>query len=138
MPREVEGLKAMSPCRWLTLANEISHGGQWGKPEEILELEHGVKCIAAGTHSSAVVSDEGELYLWGKLINKASGTLPFQCFRCDQFPLTFSLHCLSWANQFLQVVARGMNPGFTLAMQVYAEGPTLITEPASAHALAQL
>ena len=38
-------------------------------PEKILELE-GVKSIAAGAHSSAVISDEGELYLWGKLLNK--------------------------------------------------------------------
>ena len=47
----------------------MRHGGQWGVPEKILELE-GVKSIAAGAHSSAVISDEGELYLWGKLLNK--------------------------------------------------------------------
>ena len=35
----------------------------------MLELQ-GVKSVTAGAHSSAVISDEGELYMWGKLINK--------------------------------------------------------------------
>ncbi len=62
----------MSPlCRWLTPNGDVRHGGQWGVPEKILELE-GINSIAAGAHSSAVISDEGELYLWGKLLNKVS------------------------------------------------------------------
>ena len=47
----------------------MQHGGKWGQPEEIIRLD-GVRSLAAGSHLSAVVSDEGQLHIWGKLLSE--------------------------------------------------------------------
>ncbi len=41
----------------------------WSKPEEMLHLAaEGVQSISCGAHSSAAVSGDGQLYMWGRLL----------------------------------------------------------------------
>ena len=47
----------------------MQHGGTWGRPDQILEVD-GVASLSAGAHSSAVVSVEGKLHMWGNLLNE--------------------------------------------------------------------
>ena len=43
----------------------------WDKPEELLRLPtSGISSLAAGTHSSAAVSGDGNLWLWGRVLAK--------------------------------------------------------------------
>ena len=45
-------------------------GSAWQQPEEVLRLPQGVRSVAAGMHSSAAISRDGQLWLWGKVISK--------------------------------------------------------------------
>ena len=47
-------------------------GAAWGTPEEVLRLPQGVRSVSAGLHSSAAVSRDGQLWMWGKVISQVS------------------------------------------------------------------
>lgn len=47
-------------------------GAAWGTPEEVLRLPQGVRSVSAGLHSSAAVTRDGQLWMWGKVISEVS------------------------------------------------------------------
>ena len=67
--RPSQAIDKVACHRWLTPSGGVQHGGKWGQPEEIIRLD-GVRSLAAGSHLSAVVSDEGQLHIWGKLLSE--------------------------------------------------------------------
>ena len=65
-------------CRWLDAEGNSQAGAAWQKPEQVLQLPQGVRSVAAGMHSSAAISRDGQLWLWGKVISKVRDTVPLQ------------------------------------------------------------
>ena len=61
-------------CRWLDADGSKQVGSAFEVPEEVLRLPQGVKSVAAGLHSSAAISMDGQLWMWGKVISKVNGT----------------------------------------------------------------
>jgi alpha-tubulin suppressor-like RCC1 family protein len=59
-------------CRWLSADGSKQMGAAWGTPEEVLRLPQGVRSVSAGLHSSAAVSRDGQLWMWGKVISQVS------------------------------------------------------------------
>lgn len=62
-------------CRWLDADGSKQMGSAWQKPEQVLHLPEGIRSVAAGMHSSAAVSRDGQLWLWGKVISKVCLTV---------------------------------------------------------------
>lgn len=58
--------------RWLSADGSKQMGAAWGTPEEVLRLPQGVRSVSAGLHSSAAVSRDGQLWMWGKVISQVS------------------------------------------------------------------
>lgn len=63
-------------CRWLSADGSKQVGAAWGTPEEVLKLPQGVRSVSAGLHSSAAVSRDGQLWMWGKVISLVSFPAP--------------------------------------------------------------
>lgn len=60
---------------WLSADGKQRVMGGHGKPELVKALEaEGVAGLAAGFHTSAILSGEGRVYMWGHLMCKV---LPF-------------------------------------------------------------
>lgn len=65
-------------------------GSAFEVPEEVLRLPQGIKSVSAGLHSSAAISMDGQLWMWGKVISKVRHNT---CFPTD---LDFSpLTCIT-------------------------------------------
>lgn len=58
--------------RWLSADGARKVGPGWKqKPQEMLHLaDEGIASLAAGLHSSAAISSDGRLYMWGSLMCK--------------------------------------------------------------------
>jgi hypothetical protein len=41
----------------------------WDKPQQVLAVPEGITQITAGMHSSGVVTTDGQLYLWGRILD---------------------------------------------------------------------
>ena len=65
--------------RWLSADGARKVGPGWKqKPQEMLHLaDEGIASLAAGLHSSAAISSDGRLYMWGSLMCKVTAL-------CDQ------------------------------------------------------
>ena len=59
-----------SCCRWLDADGSKQVGSAFEAPQEVLRLPQGIKSVSAGLHSSAAVSRDGQLWIWGKVISK--------------------------------------------------------------------
>lgn len=84
--------EALWYCRWLDADGSKQVGSAFEKPEEVLRLPQGVTSVSAGLHSSAAISMDGQLWMWGKVISKVRAytccfllhyySLPKVCRKC--------------------------------------------------------
>ena len=59
--------------RWLSADGAKEMGGSGLQPQQVLDLTgEGVLQLATGAHSSAALSGDGRLLLWGKLLAQVS------------------------------------------------------------------
>ncbi|DBA77646.1 hypothetical protein WJX77_001651 [Trebouxia sp. C0004] len=65
-----DGERVWALGRWLSADGSKQIGAAWGTPEEVLRLPQGVRSVSAGLHSSAAVSRDGQLWMWGKVISQ--------------------------------------------------------------------
>ncbi|KAK9868470.1 hypothetical protein WJX84_007068 [Apatococcus fuscideae] len=64
-----DGERVWAIGRWLSADGAKPMGGSGLNPQQVLDLRgEGVLQLAAGAHSSAAVSGDGRLMLWGKLL----------------------------------------------------------------------
>lgn len=73
--------KLLCCCRWLSADGSKQMGAAWGTPEEVLRLPQGVRSVSAGLHSSAAISRDRQLWMWGKVISKVSSAAV--CRQCQ-------------------------------------------------------
>jgi hypothetical protein len=61
--------------RWVDAEGEQVGIAHWRHPHLVLSLtgSEGVTRVTAGLHSSAVVTSDGRLWLWGRLVDKQHG-----------------------------------------------------------------
>jgi alpha-tubulin suppressor-like RCC1 family protein len=61
--------------RWVDAEGEQVGVAHWRHPQLVLSLtgSEGVTRVTAGLHSSAVVTSDGRLWLWGRLVDKQHG-----------------------------------------------------------------
>ncbi|KAL3149951.1 hypothetical protein ABBQ38_013312 [Trebouxia sp. C0009 RCD-2024] len=65
-----DGERVWALGRWLDADGSKQVGSAFEAPAEVLRLPQGVKSVSAGLHSSAAVSRDGQLWIWGKVISK--------------------------------------------------------------------
>ena len=79
-----DGVRVWAMGRWLS-AEGRRVGVGWGRVQLVLDLDDagGVASLAAGTHASAAVSNSGDMYFWGKLMQQVrSSGLQLICIVC--------------------------------------------------------
>jgi alpha-tubulin suppressor-like RCC1 family protein len=71
--------------RWVDAEGDQVGVAHWRHPQLLLSLtgSEGVTRVAAGLHSSAVVTSDGRLWLWGRLVDKQHGAGILRRFGAD-------------------------------------------------------
>jgi alpha-tubulin suppressor-like RCC1 family protein len=68
-----DGKRVWGVGKWVDSAGKEAGAATWECPEELLHVKEeqgGVKKIVAGGQSSAVVTGDGQLYMWGWLLDR--------------------------------------------------------------------
>ncbi|KAF8065870.1 UVR8 [Scenedesmus sp. PABB004] len=70
-----DGARVWAVGRWLDASGDEAGAACASAPRELLALPGGagVARVAAGAHASAVVTDDGGLWLWGRLLDEQHG-----------------------------------------------------------------
>jgi alpha-tubulin suppressor-like RCC1 family protein len=71
--------------RWVDADGEQVGVAHWRHPQLVLSLtgSEGVTRVTAGLHSSAVVTSDGRLWMWGRLVDKQHGVGVLRRFGAD-------------------------------------------------------
>lgn len=67
-----DGESVWSVGRWMTSDGREAGSAHWSEPALLQELPAGqrVKSLVCGAHSSGVVTECGQLYMWGRLLDR--------------------------------------------------------------------